>query len=56
MYTLHNVCAVHWGMFSTMGDIMSKVGNTVSTPGMFSTPGDNMSTLGAYHDECGGIS
>ena len=25
--TLHNVCAVQWGMFSTLGDIMSTTGD-----------------------------
>ena len=52
--TLHNVCAVHWGMcstpgdFSTLEDIMSTVGDTMSTPGMFTTPG-GLST-GSYED------
>ena len=29
--TLHNVCAVQQGMFSTPGDIMSTVGHIMST-------------------------
>ena len=41
--TLHNVCAVHRGMFSTPGVIMSTVGDTVSTPG-------------GYREYTGGIS
>ena len=52
MITLHNVCAVHRGMFSTLAGIMSTVGDmstdTMSTLGVFST-------LGAYYDECGDI-
>ena len=42
-------CAVQRGMFSTLGDIMSRLG-------VFSTLGDIMSTLGGYHDRCGGRS
>ena len=56
--TLYNVCAVPWGvlstvgMFSTVGDIMSTVGDILSTVGVFitvgvfSTVGDIMSTVG----------
>ena len=36
--TLHNACAVHWWVFSTLGDIMS-------TPEVFITVGDTMSTM-----------
>ena len=50
--TLYNVCAVSWGMlstvgvFSTMGDIMSTVGDIVSTVGVFSTVRDIMINVG----------
>ena len=60
--TLYNVCAVPWGVFSTVGDIMStvgryleyrggyhdKCGDILSTVGVFSTMGDIMSTVGGY--------
>ena len=50
--TLYNVCAVPWGVFSTvgvfstMGDIMSTVGDILSTVGVFSTVGDIMINVG----------
>ena len=48
-------CAVHRGMFSTPGGIMSTVGGYHEYTGECSVHrGDIMSTLGAYHDECGG--
>ena len=46
--TLHNVCTVHRGMFSTLMVYMSTVGDTVSTPG-------GVQYAGTYHDECGDI-
>ena len=52
VHTLHNVCAVHRGcavnrgVFSTPVDIMSTVGDVMSTLGVFSTLGDIMSTPG----------
>ena len=42
-------CAVQWGMFSTLGDIMSTRGCSVYW-------GDIMSTPGGYHDKCWGRS
>ena len=36
-------CSVHWGVFSTSGDIMMNVGDT-------------MSTSGGYHEYIGGCS
>ena len=62
--TLHNVCAVHWVMFSTLGESLSTLGDTMSTLGdTMSTLGDTMSTLGdtmmsvgAYHEYSGGCS
>ena len=69
----YNVCAVPWGVpsnvgvFSTVGDIMSTVGDILSTVGVFSTVEDIMSTMGIilstvgdvqycgwYHDACWG--
>ena len=53
--TLYNVCAVLWGCSVLWGcpvpwgDIMSTVGDILSTVGVFST-------VGRYHDKCGGIS
>ena len=41
LVTLHNVCAVHQGMFSTQGDITEYTGR-----GVFSTLGDITSTPG----------
>ena len=52
--TLHNVfavhrgCAVHQGMFSTLGDIIEYTGRCSVQWG------DTTSTPGRYHDECGG--
>ena len=53
IYTLHNVCAVHWGMFSTLGDIIEYTGgcsihwgDIIGTLGVFSTVGDTMSAVG----------
>ena len=31
--TLYNVCSVHWGVFSTLGDTMSTLGDIMSTSG-----------------------
>ena len=44
--TLHSVCAVHRGMFGTLGDIMSTVEDTMSTLGCVQYTGDIMSTVG----------
>ena len=68
-------CSVPWGVlstvgvFSTVGDIMSTVGDILSTVGVFSTVGDIMinvgdilstvgvfSTVGGYHEYHGGLS
>ena len=52
VYTLYNVCAVPWGplstvgVFSTMGDIMSTVGDILSTVGVFSIKRDIMINVG----------
>ena len=54
VFILYNVCAVPWGVlstmgvFSTMGDIMINVGDILSTMGVFSTVGDIMSTVGVF--------
>ena len=60
--TLHNVCAVHWGMCSTLGDVQytggyhEYTGDTMSTLGGYHEySGDTVSTRGAYHNECGDI-
>ena len=37
---VHWGCAVQWGMFSTLEDIMSTVGDIMSTLGVFSTLGE----------------
>ena len=42
-------CAVQQGMFNTLGDIISMVGDIMSTLGVFST-------LEGYHEYTGGIS
>ena len=50
--TLYNVCAVPWGVrstvgvFSTVGDIMSTVGRYLEYHGVFSTMGDIMINVG----------
>ena len=67
--TLYNVCAVPWGVLSTVGgaqyrggcsvpwgDIMSTVGDILSTVGVFSTVGDIMINVGGYLEYRGGIS
>ena len=66
--TLYNVCAVPWGVcstvgvFSTVGDILSTVGDIMinmgdilSTMGVFSTVGDIMSTVGGYLEYRGDV-
>ena len=54
--TLHNVCAVHRGMFSTSGGYHEYSGGYHEYTGGCSVHrGDIMSTPGAYHDECGDI-
>ena len=45
--TLHNVCAVHWGIFSILGE-------SLSTPGGVKYTGGYDQYDGGYHDECGG--
>ena len=44
------------GVFSTMGDIMSTVGDILRTVGVFSTVGDIMINVGGYHEYHGGLS
>ena len=44
---VHRGCAVHWGMFSTLEDIIKyTVADIMSTLGVFGKVGDTMSTLG----------
>ena len=57
------MCAVPWGVLSTVGGIqyhggMSRVpwGDMLSTVGVFSTVGDIMSTVGGYLEYRGGCS
>ena len=42
-------CSVLWGVFSTVGDIMSTVGGYLEYRG-------GVQYRGGYHDKCGGIS
>ena len=42
-------CSVPWGVFSTVGDIMSTVGGYLEYRG-------GVQYRGGYHDKCGGIS
>ena len=44
---LYNVCAVPWGVFSTVRDIMSTVGGYLEYRG-------GVQYRGGYHDKCGG--
>ena len=54
--TLYNVCAVPWGMFNTVADIMINVGDILSTVGVIlSTVGDVMMHLGGYLEYRGGV-
>ena len=53
----------HWGIFSTSGDIMMNVGDTMSTSGDVQYIGgclvhrrDTISTSEGYHQYIGGIS
>ena len=45
--TLYNVCAVPWGVFSTVGGYMSTVGGYLEYRG-------GVQNRGGYHDKCGG--
>ena len=62
--TLHNVCAVHWVMFSTLGGIIEYTGGYHEytggyheyTGGYHETLGDTMMSVGAYHEYSGGCS
>ena len=54
--TLYNVCAVPWGVFSAVGDIMSTVGGYLEYRGVFSTVGDIMINVGGYLEYRGGMS
>ena len=49
VFTLYNVCAVPWGVFSTMGDIMINVGDILSTV-------EGVQYRGGYHEYRGGLS
>ena len=40
--TLYNVCAVPWGVFSTVGDILSTMGGYLEYCGVFSTVRGNL--------------
>ena len=54
--TLYNVCAVPWGVFSTVGDIMSTVGGYLEYRGGCSVPrGDIMINVGGYLEYRGGV-
>ena len=59
--TLYNVCAVPWGVLSTVGvcstvgGIMSTVGDILSTLGVFSTVGDIMINVGDILSTVGGV-
>ena len=49
IFTLYNVCSVHWGMFSTLG-VFSTSGDIMSMSGdIMSTSGDVLYVRG-YHD------
>ena len=53
--TLHNVCAVHRGMFSILGDIIEYTGGVQYTGGIsLSTPG-GVQYIGGYHEYTGGV-
>ena len=62
MITLYNVCAVPWGVLSTVG-VFSTVGGyheyrggISSVPwGVFSTVGDTMINVGGYLEYRGGV-
>ena len=54
--TLHNVCAVHWGVCCKTGDVQYTGGYHESMGDIMSTQRDIMSTLGGYHEYTGGIS
>ena len=43
----HGGCSVPWGVFSTVGDIMSTVGGYLEYRG-------GVQYRGGYHDKCGG--
>ena len=51
--TLYNVCAVPWGVFSTMG-VFSTVGDIMSTVGGYLEYRGGVQYRGGYHDICGG--
>ena len=48
-------CSVHWGVFSTSGDVQYIGGCSVHRGDTMSTSGDTMSTSGGYHEYIGGV-
>ena len=54
--TLYNVCSVHRGVFSTLGDTMSTSGDTMSTSGISWVHRGVFSTSEGYHEYIGEIS
>ena len=51
--TLYNVCAVPWGVLSTVG-VFSTVGDIMSTVGEYLEYRGGVQYRGGYHDKCGG--
>ena len=56
MITLYNVCSVHWGMFSTSGDVQYIGGCSVHRGDIMSTSGGYHEYIGGYHEYIGGCS
>ena len=54
-FTLYNVCAVPWGVFSTVGGVQYRGGYHEYRGGYLEYRGV-FSTVGGYHDKCGWIS
>ena len=52
---LHNVCAVHQGIVSTLGDIIEYTGGVQYTGGYHSVHRGVFSTLGGYHSVHRGV-
>ena len=47
IHTLYNVCAVPWGVLSTVGDVQYR-------GGYLEYRGGYLEYRGGYHDKCGG--
>ena len=60
IFTVYNVCAVPWGVLSTVGgvqyrgDIMSTVGRYLEYRGGYLEYRGGVQYRGGYHDKCGG--